>query len=408
MVIRSRGRVRVAGVLLGLLTLSSVAAAQQQSQDAKPKRPPLRARVVTGEKGGVPVVVNGGAAEVAGSANTAGVPAAPEVENWLTGAPVQPESWLTSPAATGRAPSGDVAATRLTVSTLPATAGAPPAALAQPGVTTGWTDLEPQDTAQESSPTQLVGVQHYMESTQAEGTWTPPPTRAEPSATDEPARADTTPSRGTAREAISVPVPRPVGAAQPLSSAPTSAPAPVYTPTSVGPATTSSASAGAPTSARYQLGPGDQIDVHVWRNEELSRSVPVRPDGLISLPLAGELIAAGKTVAELEAEITATLADFVQNPTVTVTVTQVRGMVVYVLGRVGRAGTLVLDRPVNVVQAIAMAGGLQEFADRNGVVVIRTVNGREVRMPFRYGDALKGKGDVASIVLQSGDVIYVP
>ncbi len=92
----------------------------------------------------------------------------------------------------------------------------------------------------------------------------------------------------------------------------------------------------------------------------------------------------------------------------TVTVTEIRSFVVYVLGQVASPGTLVLDRPINVVQAIAMAGGVQEFANRNDVVVMRTINGQQVRLPFRYGDAVKGKGSVDQIMLKSGDVIYVP
>ena len=336
------------GLPLLLLAILLALPLQATAQDAKKpsKRPPLRARVVTDSRVGVPVVVTGQEPATEGSAapanpnvqilieDGAAGPVEPEIENWLVDGPSQPESWLNE-----------------TVSA-PATG---------PAVVPA-TDESPQ----------LVGVQHYMESTEAMPTAEPPSTGTRPTTFSLPPRGAST-----------VPVP---------AAAPTNA----------------SARAQPVASGTYLLGPGDEIDVHVWRNPDLSRKVPVRPDGLISLPLAGELMASGKTVAELNAELTAVLGQFVQHPTVTVTVTQVRSMVIYVTGRVARSGTLTLDRPVNVVQAITMAGGVQEFADRNGVVVIRTVNGKQVRIPFRYGDAVKGKGDVADFVLQSGDVVYVP
>ncbi len=161
-------------------------------------------------------------------------------------------------------------------------------------------------------------------------------------------------------------------------------------------------------SGDYRLGPGDQIDVFVWRNAELSGRVPVPPDGYISLPLVGELAAAGKTAAELKAEITELLRDFVQVPTVTVTVTDFKSLVVYVLGRVGTPGPVALDRNINVLQAISMAGGPTEFADQNGVTILRIIENRRVRIPYRYGDVMKGRADAGELVLQSGDVIYVP
>ena len=161
-------------------------------------------------------------------------------------------------------------------------------------------------------------------------------------------------------------------------------------------------------SGDYRLGPGDQVDVFVWRNAQLSRRVPVRPDGYISLPLVGELAVAGKTAAEVEAEITTLLRDFVQVPTVTVTVTDIKSLVVYVLGRVGTPGPVTLDRNITVLQAISMAGGPTEFADQNGTTILRTIENQRVRIPYRYGDVMKGRADAGEFVLQSGDIIYVP
>ena len=158
----------------------------------------------------------------------------------------------------------------------------------------------------------------------------------------------------------------------------------------------------------YRLGPGDMIDVFVWRNPELSRKVPVRPDGRISLPLVGEMVATGKTPRQVQDEITATLAQYIHVPTVTVTVIEIRSLLVYVLGNVAKPGPLQLNRKVTVLQAISMAGGLNEFADKNDITILRTVDGQQQRIPFRFGDLVKGKGQGPEILLRAGDVVYVP
>jgi polysaccharide export outer membrane protein len=159
----------------------------------------------------------------------------------------------------------------------------------------------------------------------------------------------------------------------------------------------------------YLLGPGDRVDVFVWRNPDLSRQVPVRPDGRITLPLAGEVFAAGKTVAALRDEITGRLADYIQMPTVTVTIAEIRSLVVYVLGDVRSPGAVQMDRNLTVLQAIAAVGGLNEFADRNDIVVMRTLaDGTAERWTFRYDDVVEGKRLETNIVLQAGDTIIVP
>ena len=159
---------------------------------------------------------------------------------------------------------------------------------------------------------------------------------------------------------------------------------------------------------RYRLGAGDVIDIFVWRNPDLSRRVPVRPDGRISLPLAGELLAAGRTALELRAEISARLADYIQVPDITVSVAEIKSLVVYVLGSVAKPGPLVLQSDVNVLQAIAMAGGLSEFADKNGITVMRSENGKQVLLEFRYSDVVKGERPEMNITLHAGDIIHVP
>lgn len=164
-----------------------------------------------------------------------------------------------------------------------------------------------------------------------------------------------------------------------------------------------------PTAGLYRIGAGDVLDVFVWRNPDLSRQLPVRPDGLISLPLVGEVQAAGLTAEELQGQLSGRLADFIQQPTVTVTVTEIRSLVVYVLGNVNSPGTVVMDRNLTTLQAIAMAGGLNEFADRNDIVVLRTdPSGAQRRYSFRYDDVVGGKDLGTNLLLQAGDVIYVP
>lgn len=180
-------------------------------------------------------------------------------------------------------------------------------------------------------------------------------------------------------------------------------------PSSSDPAVAAGASGVMPSGGEYRIGPGDVLDVFVWRNEELSRQVPVRPDGLISLPLVGEIRAAGMSAESLQAELAVLLSDYVQQPTVTVTVAEIKSLVVYVIGNVNSPGTVTMDRNLTVLQAIAMAGGLNEFAGRNDIVVMRTdAAGNQRRLAFRYGDVVAGKDLGTNLLLQAGDVIYVP
>ena len=165
---------------------------------------------------------------------------------------------------------------------------------------------------------------------------------------------------------------------------------------------------GAATADVYRIGPGDTLEIFVWRNPELTRKVPVRPDGRISMPLLGEIVVEGMTAEQLQELLRSRLAEFIQAPNVSVSVSDIRSQVIYVLGRVGKPGPLQLTRPVTVLQALAMAGGLAEFADKDGITILRTVGGRQIRIPYRYDDVVKGKGAGADIVLQAGDVIFVP
>lgn len=213
------------------------------------------------------------------------------------------------------------------------------------------------------------------------------------------------------------------GPAWPVEDTPTAAPSPAEPPpVSLAPSTqTTSTNATpvrvpgslAPTAtaagSEYVLGPGDVIEVFVWRNPELSREVPVRPDGRISLPLAGELVATGKSVEELQGEIATALSQYVQMPNVTVSVKQIRSLVVFVLGNVTRPGPVQMERSLTVLQAIAMAGGLNEFANRKDIAIMRTDEfGVHQRWTFRYDDVVGGRNLETNVSLRAGDVIVVP
>ncbi len=156
----------------------------------------------------------------------------------------------------------------------------------------------------------------------------------------------------------------------------------------------------------YKIGREDVLDVAVWRDPDLSRVVPVRPDGFISLPMAGEVKADGKTAEQLAAEIKQKLSPFVQEPKVTVIVREVNSTRVYVTGEVARPGAYPLKGKTSLVQAIALAGGFSAFANADGILVIR--GGEQGGIPVRYSDLVSDRDDRADFVLQPGDTVVVP
>ncbi len=163
----------------------------------------------------------------------------------------------------------------------------------------------------------------------------------------------------------------------------------------------------------FLLGPEDVLDVVVWRNQDLSREVVVRPDGKISMPLIGDVRASGLTADQLSERIADRLKEFKEAPTVSVSVKAVNSYNVYVLGEVATPGKFQLQSYTTVLQAIAMAGGFTQFASRNEIQVIRDgKNGegerREFRIPVRYDDLLAGKGELGNFTLKTGDVVVVP
>jgi polysaccharide export outer membrane protein len=157
----------------------------------------------------------------------------------------------------------------------------------------------------------------------------------------------------------------------------------------------------------YRLGPGDKLRVEVYKDAQLSQSLQVRPDGKITLPLVGDMAAAGKTPIELRDALAASLKEYVNNPVVTVIVVEATAAQVYVIGEVSSPGTLVMQGPMTVLQALAQVGGLREFADRDDIRILRKGTTGSVRtIDFDYKRALKGETE--PMYLQPGDTIVVP
>jgi polysaccharide export outer membrane protein len=158
----------------------------------------------------------------------------------------------------------------------------------------------------------------------------------------------------------------------------------------------------------YVIGPGDLLNIAVWKDESLTRQVVVLPDGRIAFPLIGQLPAAGRTVAELTKDIEQRLDRFVPGVTLSVVVQQVNSLMVYVIGRVNNPGRFVLNADINVLQALAMAGGLNPFAKRGDIRIFRE-DGRATRiLPFDYDRVSAGEDVQQNIRLRRGDVIVVP
>lgn len=160
----------------------------------------------------------------------------------------------------------------------------------------------------------------------------------------------------------------------------------------------------------YKIGPEDVVEVIVWRNADLSKTVPVRPDGKISLPLVGDVPALGLTAAQLTKEIAARLADFKESPNVSVVVQQVNSYSVYVMGEVAKPGRYQLKTYTTVLQAISTAGGFTPYASKNKMFVLRKAPGMgaETRINASYEDIVSGADSSKNIVLVPGDTVVVP
>lgn len=185
---------------------------------------------------------------------------------------------------------------------------------------------------------------------------------------------------------------------KPIPAAPSSSPAP---------ADTKVAAKGAPADPNYVIGAQDVLDINVWKEDQLTKTVPVRPDGKISLPLINDIQASGLTPIQLAMQITESLKKFVTDPQVTVIVREINSQRVYLIGEVGHAGAYPLLPGMTVLQALSSAGGFTQFANIKKIYVLRSENGKQGKFPFNYKEALGSKAD-QNILLKAGDTIVIP
>jgi len=159
----------------------------------------------------------------------------------------------------------------------------------------------------------------------------------------------------------------------------------------------------------FVIGAEDVLAVNVWKEQDVSRTVPVRSDGKISLPLAGEVIAAGLTPLQLEQSISDKLKNYITDPQVTVIVQQINSQKFNILGQVVKPGAYPLIAATTIVDAISIAGGFRDFAKKKGIYILRKdASGAETRIPFNYQDFIKGKNTSQNIAIQPHDTIIVP
>lgn len=158
----------------------------------------------------------------------------------------------------------------------------------------------------------------------------------------------------------------------------------------------------------YLLGPEDQLDISIWKEVDLNKRVIVRPDGRISFPLVGELQVAGRSVSDIQNDITKRVRKYIPEALASVSVAAVASYRIYVLGEVKTPGQYVLGTYVDVIKAITLAEGLTPYAEQKDIKIIRRSGGKEQVFHFNYEDTKKGKNLKQNIVLESGDVVVVP
>jgi polysaccharide export outer membrane protein len=176
------------------------------------------------------------------------------------------------------------------------------------------------------------------------------------------------------------------------------------------PASTHSASSpkSATNDPTYIIGEADVLDINVWKEPDVSRTVPVRPDGKISLPLLNDVQAAGLTPMQLQQQITEKLRKFLTEPQVTVIVTQINSQRVYIMGEVNRPGTFPLVPKMTILQLITTAGGFTQFANTGKIRIVRNENGKQKTYTFNYKELMQGRHPEQNIELKPGDSIVVP
>jgi polysaccharide export outer membrane protein len=166
------------------------------------------------------------------------------------------------------------------------------------------------------------------------------------------------------------------------------------------------AAQGAP--ADYKLHAGDKIQVSVWKEVDLQRVVIIRPDGKFSFPLAGEIQAAGRSADAIRVDIEGRLVKYIPEPVVTVTVEDVAGNRVFVIGQANKPGMFVMNPQLSVLQALALANGTTPFAKLDDIIILRGLGASQTAIPFRYSQVTEGKSLGQNILLESGDVVVVP
>ena len=164
----------------------------------------------------------------------------------------------------------------------------------------------------------------------------------------------------------------------------------------------------ATTDPNYVIGPQDVLDINVWKEPTVTRTVPVRPDGKISLPLLDDVQAAGLTPMQLSDSLTEKLKKFIAQPQVTVIVTQINSQRVYVIGSVARPGAYPLIPGMTILQALSSAGGFTQFANEKKIFLLRTVDGKQTKSYFNYKDVINGKNASQNLTISAGDTIVVP
>jgi len=160
--------------------------------------------------------------------------------------------------------------------------------------------------------------------------------------------------------------------------------------------------------AEYKIGAQDLLRIDVWKEEQLTRTAPVRPDGKVTLPLLNDVQAAGLTPMQLAGVISEGLKKYINSPQVTVSVTEINSRRIYVTGEVARAGAFPLLPNMTVLQALSSSGGFTQFAKLKNIYVLRVEEGKQVKHPFNYKDVVNGKSPEQNILLEPGDVIVVP
>jgi polysaccharide export outer membrane protein len=163
-----------------------------------------------------------------------------------------------------------------------------------------------------------------------------------------------------------------------------------------------------PSVVRYEVQPSDVLSVSVWREPELTQQVVVRPDGAFSFPLVGEVNAVGRTVEELRRELVEELSRVIPDVVVTVSVLEIRGNKVYVIGQVNQPGEFIVNPRVDVIQALSLAGGTTAFASPSEIFVLRRDGAQQRRLPFNFDAVLRGRDLEQNVLLRSGDVVVVP